>query len=463
MKGREMVTRYIASIDVGTTNIKVNLFDAAYQLHATLSYPHLESLSTDEVFELSFEEIWRNIVVAIKELIETVKMSTLEIVLTTAMHSLQLLDENFVLVGGLVTWADKRGAAVIHAETADLKRAQYLRTGTPIHTMNPYYKLRALYQPGLKVASVKDLLFQRLTGEWVLDKSNAAASGLLNIDSLTWDQASLEAIGLTTDLLPKLVEIDYRSKALADLAGVGNADVQVSVTIGTSDGISSNYVFADLEKIAVLSIGTSHAVRVVHTSAQLNPDYQNFAYYIKPERYLVGLPSNNGADVLAWTNRIFDSSFDELDQVAKLRPATQSVFLPYLNGERAPLWDESAVGHLLNLTRASSRESLLYSVILGMMFNIKHNVSLLAELVDFEALGVVGGVMSLEAIPQLLADVLGYTLYVPKLPNAETLGSIAVSKNITFQGDYRVVTPDPAADFSDLYAGYLGMIKKVSV
>ena len=177
---------------------------------------------------------------------------------------------------------------------------------------------------------------------------------------------------------------------------------------------------------------------------------------------MVGLPSNNGADVLAWVNRIFNSSFNELDQVAKLRPATQSVFLPYLNGERAPLWDESAVGHLFTLTRTSSRESILYSVILGMMFNIKQNVSLLAELVDFEALGVVGGVMSLEAMPQLLADVLGYTLYVPNLPNAETLGSIAVSQNMTFHNDYRVVTPNPEADFGDLYAGFLGASKAAS-
>ncbi|MGO4940775.1 FGGY family carbohydrate kinase [Fundicoccus sp. Sow4_D5] len=457
------MTAFIASIDVGTTNIKVNLFDETYQLHSTLSYPHLDIVSTDDVFELSFEEIWRNIVAAVSELLEKVKMSELEIVLTTAMHSVQLMTVDFELSGGLVTWADKRGSQVIHAETDALKRAQYLRTGTPIHTMNPYYKLRELYVRGLKVASVKDLLFQRLTGEWVLDKSNAAASGLLNVDSLTWDEASLEATDLTADLLPRLVEVDYNCEALDIFAGATEAGVKVSVTIGTSDGISSNYVFDDLKNVAVLSIGTSHAVRVVHTSAQLNPDYQNFAYYIKPERYLVGLPSNNGADVLAWLNRIFNSSFKELDQVAELRPDTREVFLPYLNGERAPLWDESAVGHLFKLTRTSSRESILYSVILGMMFNIKHNVSLLAELVDFEALGVVGGVMSLEAMPQLLADVLGYTLYVPKLPNAETLGSIAVSKNITFQGDYRVVTPDPAADFSDLYAGYLEMIKKVSV
>lgn len=458
------MTNYIASIDVGTTNIKINLFDAEYQLHSSLSYPHLEVTSDDQIFELSFEEIWQNILKGISQLLADVPMTDLEIVLTTAMHSVQLLTEDFQLSGGLVTWADKRGATVIHALDDAEKTAQYSRTGTPVHTMNPYYKLREIYREGFAVGSLKDLLFQRLTGQWKLDKSNAAASGLLNIETLTWDAASLEEIGLSAELLPELVEVDYQAPALNVFGGgAGMVDVAVRVTIGTSDGISSNYVFADLENIAVLSIGTSHAVRVVHDKAWLTPDYQNFAYYIKPERYLLGLPSNNGADVLAWVNRIFNSSFEELDQIASLRPATQSVFLPYLNGERAPLWDESAVGHLFSLTRTSSRESLLYSVILGMMFNIKHNVSLLAELVDFEALGVVGGVMSLEAMPQLLADVLGYRLYVPKLANAETLGSIAVAKGVEFQGDYHVIEPNPAADFTEMYADYLNAIKRASL
>src|SRR5699024_9063126 len=151
--------------------------------------------------------------------------------------------------------------------------------------------LFSVYEKGKRVGSLKDLLFYRLTGEWVIDISNASSSGLLNLESLTWDAISLGDIGLETSELPRIEAVDYNTKANDALF-----DAEVSVTIGTSDGISSNYVFSDLDDVAVLSIGTSHAVRVINKEPQLNYQYQNFAYNIKEGQYLIGLPSNNGAD-----------------------------------------------------------------------------------------------------------------------------------------------------------------------
>lgn len=224
--------------------------------------------------------------------------------------------------------------------------------------------------------------------------------------------------------------------------------------IGTSDGISSNYVFNDLEDVAVLSLGTSHAVRVIHEKGQLNHTYQNFAYAIHPEAYLIGLPSNNGADVLAWANKLFNSSFAELNAIILNPPEIETIFLPFINGERAPIWEDTAMAHLFNLTRVSTRESVLYAIILGMVFNIKQNVDQLAELADFKAIGLVGGGTSLAALPQLIADVLGYTLYIPTMKNAETLGSIAAVKGKTFQMEYKRVHPNENLGYTRLYDKY---------
>src|SRR5699024_1117436 len=354
------------------------------------------------------------------------------------------------LSGGVLTWADTRGAEIIKKQSDEALTIQYNRTGTPIHSMNPYFKLLSVYEKGKRVGSLKDLLFYRLTGEWVLDVSNAASSGLLNLESLTWDDLSLSEIGLEVNLLPRIEPVDYTVRAFPTLF-----DAKVSVTIGTSDGISSNYVFNDLEDIAVLSIGTSHAVRVINKEPQLNYQYQNFAYNIKEGQYLIGLPSNNGADVLSWTNKVFNSSFEELNLVAAKRPHTESIFVPYLNGERAPIWNEAATGNLFDITRVSSRESVLYSIILGMIFNIKHNVSVLEELTDFKAIGLVGGVTELDAFPQLISDILGYKLYSPVMKNAETLGSIAVVKDIELPREYRIVEPRFGQSYDALFKKYL--------
>ena len=294
------MSKFIASIDVGTTNIKLNLFNSDYKVVDTVKYPHLNIYNTDEIFEMDLDEIWGNVLDGLNHLIVENVITNLEIILTTAMHSVQLMNDDDTLSGALVTWADTRGAEEIKKQSPTVLEEQYNRTGTPIHSMNPYFKLLNLYREGKRVGSLKDFLFYRLTGEWVLDVSNAASSGLLNLESLTWDDLSLSEIGLEVNLLPRIEPVDYTVPAFPTLF-----DAKVSVTIGTSDGISSNYVFNDLEDIAVLSIGTSHAVRVINKEPQLNYQYQNFAYNIKEGQYLIGLPSNNGADVLSWTKKSF--------------------------------------------------------------------------------------------------------------------------------------------------------------
>ncbi|WP_235888755.1 FGGY family carbohydrate kinase [Ruoffia tabacinasalis] len=426
---------HIASIDVGTTNIKINLFNKGHEVVGAVKYPQLKIHSTNDIFEMDLDEIWEHILDGLNKLIERHQVGQLEIILTTAMHSVQLMEYDFNLVGSVITWADKRGVKALEDMTAKQLEDQYERTGTPNHSMNPYFKLmdlRDLIEEDIVVGSLKDVLFHRLTGEWVLDLSNASSSGLLNLDTLTWDKESLNTLGIDAEKqLPRIEAVNYNVPALSSLF-----DIEATVSVGTSDGISSNYVFRDLPNAADLSIGTSHAVRVVHKSPQLNNAYQNFSYAIDPDHYLIGLPSNNGADVLSWTNRVFNSTFEELNTVAGLRPATDSVFVPYLNGERAPIWNEFATGNLYDLTRVSTRESVLFSIMLGMIFNIKHNVELLEELVEFDSIGLVGGITKLESFSQLLADVLGYTLYIPVVENAETLGSIAVVKGMPFENEY---------------------------
>lgn len=451
---------YIASVDVGTTNIKINLFNSSYELIDTLKYQHFKIYNTVEQFELDLDEIWENILTSLRKLIDKNGIEQLEIILTTAMHSLQLMHKDYSLLGSLIVWADKRGSSVLQNSKAEDLEKLYYRTGTPIHTMNPFFKIKEFKRVLTKesrIGSLKDILFYRLTGEWAIDMSNASSSGLYNLYKKDWDSQTLQMAGITEKQLPDIKKSSHYQFAKKTLL-----NATVKVYIGTSDGVSSNYVFNDINHCAVVSIGTSHAVRVIQNEIQLDKEIQNFSYIIHSKKYLTGLPSNNGADVLLWANKIFNSTFEELEKIAILRPKTTSLFLPYLNGERAPIWDESATASINSLTRISTRESILFSIILGMIFNIKHNVENLAEMASFEVLGLVGGITRLQGVLQLIADVLNYKLYIPKLENAETLGSIAVVKDIKFETDYKIIKPKATLEYDEMYKKYIEMVNDVS-
>lgn len=437
---------------MGTTNIKINLFSSSYEVVDTLKFAHTHIFFNEQRFEMDIDEIWTNIYKGLTELIKKNGLSKADVILTTAMHSVQLMRQDFSLVGPTLAWADKRGSEWISKMSPDVLTEQYLRSGTPIHSMNPYFKLLHLrdYLSGdTRVGSLKDILFHRLTGEWAIDVSNASSSGLYHLTEAAWDQESLASLGISKAQLPQIRPIDYACPAVSNLFAS-----ELTVFIGTSDGISSNFVFNELKDAAVLSLGTSHAIRVITNTVKLNHAYQNFAYAIHPEAYLIGLPSNNGADILAWALKIFNSSFEEINAIITNPPQTDSVFIPFINGERAPIWDETAMAHLFNLTRVSTRESVLYAIVLGMVFNIKQNVELLAHLVHFDTIGLVGGGATIEALPQLLADVLGYTLFIPMMQNAETLGSIAAVKNKAFKLEYKVLYPNQNMNYEKLYDKY---------
>ena len=86
--------------------------------------------------------------------------------------------------------------------------------------------------------------------------------------------------------------------------------------------------------------------------------------------------------------------------------------MPYLNGERAPLWDETVRGGFYNLTLQHTREDLLRSVIEGMLLNIRRLVKLVAPK---QVLSVSGGFFKTTELAQLASTILGAKcIYAPE-------------------------------------------------
>ncbi|UUX34400.1 FGGY family carbohydrate kinase [Fundicoccus culcitae] len=433
--------QYMISIDVGTTNLKMSLFTQDFQPLDGFHYGYKEVQMDDVKYELNLNEILQAIREGLIYFIEHHPIKYLELFITTAMHSIQLLNHDMSFFGNTLTWADRRGAELIQNRSKKQLETQYLTTGTPYHSMNPFYKLLSMKESlsNFKIGSIKDLIYYYLTDQWTIDVASASSSGLYSLKEHTWDNSVLNELHLSSKQLPIIENPRYSAKLTLNLA-VNLAEAVVY--IGTSDGVSSNYAFAGLENAAVLSIGTSHAVRIVSQVPKVNPLKQNFCYQIDAKDYLVGYPSNNGANVLQWISEIFNIDLEAMDAIIKKRPSIQGVFFPFINGERSPIWNDFIQANLSDLHRGANRESIIYSLVCGMLFNIRHNVDLLKEDIAFDKLGVVGGAMRLFGLRQLVADVLNLPIYIPQMSQAETLGTINLVKSIQIETDFDVIKPN---------------------
>ena len=104
------------------------------------------------------------------------------------------------------------------------------------------------------------------------------------------------------------------------------------------------------------------------------------------------------------------------------------VFLPYLAGERSPLWDPTARGAFVGLALGHGRRHLARAILEASAFAIRHVAeSILAAGVEVEAMRVCGGPARSETWNQIKADVTGFTIEVPAVLETAVAGSAVLA------------------------------------
>lgn len=90
------------------------------------------------------------------------------------------------------------------------------------------------------------------------------------------------------------------------------------------------------------------------------------------------------------------------------------LFLPYLAGERSPIWDENAKGVFFGLTYAKTRAHMIRAIMEGTVFSIYQNIRAIEELgIRSEDMVSIGGSTKSYLWTQIKADVTGKTVRIP--------------------------------------------------
>ena len=114
-----------------------------------------------------------------------------------------------------------------------------------------------------------------------------------------------------------------------------------------------------------------------------------------------------------------------IDDAASTEPGAGGlVFLPYLAGERSPLWDPTARGAFLGLGLEHRRGDLVRAILEGAAFAIRHVARPIVDAgVRVDRMVVTGGPARSPAWNQIKADVTGFAVDVPEVVDAAVLGS----------------------------------------
>lgn len=361
-----------------------------------------------------------------REVVQALGAPPLGVSVCTVMHSLLMADEQGQALTPMLIWADNRSEAY----ASDLKerllgKEIFRHTGTPIHPMSPLCKLAwwrehepDLFRKAHKFVGIKEFVLFHLFGQWVVDYSVASAMGLFDNQTLDWHAPALEFAGVEPSQLAQLVAPTFILNHLKpDIAQQLGIPADTPFVMGASDGCLANLgaLVLNAGEVAI-TLGTSAAIRVTGKTAICDEQERLFNYVLTEDLYVTGGASNNGGIVYQWFMQEFmpeqsqkDAALKALEQIAQVPVGAEGLlFLPYLTGERAPVWDAQARGIFYGVQKSHTRLHFQRAVLEGILYNVLQMGRALEEVTgEIQTICVNGGLAELDVVMQLLADIFG--------------------------------------------------------
>ena len=166
------------------------------------------------------------------------------------------------------------------------------------------------------------------------------------------------------------------------------------------------------------------------------------SYHAVPGQWILQGGTVGGGGVMRWMEKEFadyerikgqetgKSSLVLFNEIAeKVAPGSDGVvFLPYMSGERSPIWDPNAKGVFYGLDFSKTKGHFVRAAMEGVALSLKHNLDVAYEAgASVSELRAMGGSANSLLWTQIKADVTGKKIIVPSSDTATTLGAVILA------------------------------------
>jgi xylulokinase len=279
-----------------------------------------------------------------------------------------------------------------------------------------------LYRQTRVVLQANGYIVYRLCDVFSMDASHGPLSLLFNSRSLSWCCDLAQQMGLDCAKLPRLyacaeVVGHVSAEAAAQCGLAAGTPVMAGMTDGTAAAVEAGLLQPG---DAVEMTGQSSVLLICSDQPYLGTQLISLGHAVAGRHLVVGAMVASGG-ALRWFRdelgqverdagkRLGIDPFELLTLEAQGSPpgANRLVFLPYLFGERSPIWDTDARGVFVGLSQATTKADLIRAIMEGAAYGLRHNLEA-AQASGFPAtsLACVGGGARSALWNQIKADVL---------------------------------------------------------
>lgn len=431
----------IYAVDLGTTNLKVVLYDEMLRTLAVAAVPVRYQRDGDRV-EFDPEEMFDALVQLIGDCGRTAAVEEDEIahlVVTGQAESLVLVGDDGLSVSPGISWMDERSRAEAEEIAAEFgAAAAFAVTGEPEPVPTwPATKLRwlARHDPEVLAAArhvlmLKDYVLLRLTGVAVGEETTRGFTYLYDVPRRRYWPEMVEFCGVRLSTLPRTVPAGaVAGPVLAEVALRLPRAASYTVNTGALDHFCAMVGTGAYRSGSVnASAGTVLALSLLASDWQFDPAMRvSFHPGIRPGETVLFTCADSGGVAVEWfREEIADGlPYDALEAALSARDhGAAPLFLPYLTGVNPPEFNPAARGAFIDLHLRHDRIDLAFAVMEGVAHLLRRILDDLTSggVAVAEIISAGGGTAS-DFWNQLKADVCGIDLIVPDEQQAACRGA----------------------------------------
>ena len=439
------MTKYILSIDQGTTSTRAMLFDQNFEIKGKSQIEFKQFFPKDGCVEHDPEEIMNTIYHTVNDVLEKAKITSKEILsigITNQRETVVMWDKKTGKpVYNAIVWQDRRTAGYCNKlKDQGLSEKIQKITGLIIDSYFSATKIKWLLENinGARERADKGELLFGTIDSWIIwnltegknhvtDATNASRTMIFDIKKNTWSSQLLKLFEIPEHILPEVKncadDFGITSKFGGEIKIGGVAGDQQAAAIGQ----------ACLNAGSVKSTYGTGCFMIMNTGEELklskNKLLSTIAYRIENKNYyaLEGSIFIAGAAVqwLRDSLKLINTA-SETDDLYNHADPTQKIYLvPAFTGLGAPYWDGEARGSIFGLTRNTGIPEMVKAAIDSVAYQTKD--LLLAMEKDsglkIKTIRVDGGMVKNESFLQFLSSLLQTNVDRPTIIETTALGA----------------------------------------
>jgi glycerol kinase len=441
------MSKYILSLDQGTTSSRAILFDKKANIIAVEQQEFTQFYPKPGWVEHDANEIWQSQLRVAQNLLLNNKLHFSDIAgigITNQRETTVIWNKiTGEPIHNAIVWQDRRTSRICDKLKADgyedhVRKATGLVvdayfSGTKINWLLDNVKgaRKEAEKGNLLFGTIDTWLIWKLTGGQVhvTDYSNASRTMLFNIQKLSWDEKMLKALDVPKSILPDVrPSSEVYGHTLPALFGAsvpiaGVAGDQQAALFGQAcyySGMAKNTYGTGC--FMLMNTGTNPVVSKAGLLTTIAWGLNGEVHYaLEGSVFIAGAAIQWLRDGLKMINDAKDSEYF----ASKVEDTDGVYVVPAFAGLGAPYWDMYARGAIFGLTRGSTHAHLIRATLESMAYQTKDVLDAMEKdsKLSLKALRVDGGASANNLLMQFQADMLGAKVERPKIIETTALGA----------------------------------------